>query len=122
MPWSITIPRIGAIHFEGLFKMTGRSRFCSGRNIVHYEDKRLTGKTTLNPLGQPNHYTCEGIPVGYSRKVRRTKIVHYNRHGRPIGYSRCLGLIWFHRGRILKEGWMSQQKCVELMYLNDRLR
>lgn len=108
MFFSVVIPKVAAIHFEGL-KVTGRSRCYTNGNVLHYEHNRLVGKTTLNSLGEPNHVSCNGIPIGYSRKIRKTKtkMVHYNRKGRPIGYSRCLGLVWLHFGRIAREGWIS---------------
>ena len=107
MSWSFVIPKIGGVHFEGL-KVTGTSRCSSNRIVLHFEQGKLSGKTIFNPLGEPNHVTLSGIPVGYSRRIRRTKMVHFSRKGRPIGYSRCLLFIWTHHGRITKEGWISQ--------------
>ena len=107
MSWSVVIPKVGAVHFNGL-TLTGTSRCCSNRNVLHFERGKMVGRTVLNPLGEPNHVAYNGIPVGFSRKKRRTKMVHFSRKGRPIGYSRCLFCIWIHYGRITKEGWVSE--------------
>lgn len=106
MSWSVVIPKVGAVQFNGL-KVNGRSRCYINRNVLHYERKQLVGKTVLNPLGEPNHFSCNGIPVGFSRKIRPSKLVHYNRRGKPIRATRCLGFIWIRYGRIAKEGWIS---------------
>lgn len=105
MGWSVVIPRIGAVHCNGLM-ITGISKCCSGGTVLHYEHKNLVAITRNNSLGEPNHYLYDGNPIGYTRKRSRTKVVHYNRKGRPIGYSRCLLFIWTHHGRITKEGWI----------------
>lgn len=106
MSWSVVIPRVGAVHFNGI-RVTGTSRCYPNRNVLHYERNQLAGKTTLNQLGEPNHFSCSGIPVGFSRKIRPSKLVHYNRRGKPIGATRCIGIILVHYGRITKEGWTS---------------
>lgn len=50
MSWSVVIPKVGAVQFNGL-KVNGRSRCYINRNVLHYERKQLVGKTVLNPLG-----------------------------------------------------------------------
>ena len=108
--WSLAIPRVGAIHFEGLFRITGSSKCCANKNVLHYGKKTLIGITVLNGLGEPNNFNHDLIPVGYSRKIKKTKIVHYNRQGRPISYTRCFGFVLIHRGRITNiEGLFSVQ-------------
>ena len=88
MTWSLVIPGIVAVHFDRLFHIVGKSRMYIGKNTVHYRMGRYVGKTIRNTFGEPNHYDCHGTPIGYSRIVRKTKIVHYNRYGKPIGRSR----------------------------------
>lgn len=98
MLWSLILPGVGAIHFCGLQKL-GKSRFYAG-NALHYQESRYVGKTVRNNFGQPNHYNSHGTPVGFTRKIRRTKAIHYDgRYGKPIGWSRCFLIIWFHKSK-----------------------
>lgn len=100
MTWSLIFPSIGAVHFKGL-SVVGMSKFCSG-NAIHYQDNKYVGKSIRNSFSEPNHYNYHDVPVGYTRKIRRTKAIHYSRRGKPIGWSRCLLILWFHKGTITK--------------------
>lgn len=94
--WSLILPGVGAVHFHGLHLM-GKSRYYAG-NALHYHGNRYVGKTVRNSFSQPNHYNRNGKPVGYTRKVRRTKAIHFDgKYGKPIGWSRCFLIIWFHK-------------------------
>lgn len=96
--WSAVIPRVGAIHFHCL-RVMGKSRFFAS-NALHYQGNRYVGKTEKNSFGQPNHYNSCGTPIGFTRKIRRTKAVHYDgKRGKPIGYSRCFLFMWFHKSK-----------------------
>ena len=96
--WSLIIPGVVAFHFRGL-RVLGKSRFYAG-NASHYQEGRYVGKTVKNIFGQPNHYNSHGTPVGFSRKIRRTKAIHYDgKMGKPIGWSRCFWVIWFHKSK-----------------------
>ena len=98
MLWSLILPGAGAIHFCGLRKL-GKIRFYAG-NALHYQGSRYLGKTVKNNFSQPNHYNSQGMPVGFTRKIRRTKAIHYDgRYGKPIGWSRCFLIIWFHKSK-----------------------
>lgn len=95
MAWSLILPGI-AVHFNGL-RVMGKSRLCAG-NALHYQGRRFVGKSVRNSFGQPNHYHRNGKPVGYTRKIRRTKDIHFDgKYGRSIGWSRCLLIVWFHK-------------------------
>ncbi len=95
MLWSLILPRVGAIQFRRL-QVVGRSRFYAGI-ALHYQNNRYIGKTVRNGFGEPNHYNSRGVPVGFTRKIRRTKAIHYDgKYGKPIGWSRCLLIVWFH--------------------------
>lgn len=96
--WSLIIPGMVAFHFHGL-RMLGKSRFYSG-NALHYLENRYVGKTVRNSFGQPNHNNSNGTPLGFTRKIRRTKAIHYDgKYGKPIGRSRCFLIIWFHKSK-----------------------
>lgn len=100
MTWSLILPGIGAVHFNGL-SVVGKSKFCAG-NAIHYQDNRYAGKSIRNSFAEPNHYNRHNMSVGYTRKIRRTKAIHYSKRGKPIGWSRCLLILWFHKGAITK--------------------
>lgn len=100
MSYSIVIPFIKIVHYEGLHRV-GESRFGANKLIAHYtRNGKPNGKTVRNFIGEPNHYDRRGHVVGYSRKVKRGKMAHYDRNGYLVGFSRRIfGLVWIHSGR-----------------------
>lgn len=105
MVWSLIIPKVGAVHISGLFRIIGRSEFYRG-NAIHFQESTYVGKSIRNGLGEPNHYTPKGISCGYSRKKKqKAQMIQYDRKGRIVGTSRYILFVWIHSGPIAKGGF-----------------
>ena len=99
MSFSFVLPRIKVIHFSR-FRIVAESKFGVYKGLAHYTPTgNCFGKTERSFFGEPNHYSRDGVVLGYSRKTNRRTVVHFGKNGKTLGYSRrFLWLFWIHHG------------------------
>ena len=96
--YSIRIPFVAIVHFQGIRLMGFSRKGCFGW-LVHY-DRRMQaiGRSERNIVGEWVHYNAWNCCVGFSRNGRGLAMKHYNQKCNCIGTSSCiLYLIIIHR-------------------------
>lgn len=88
--YSIRIPFVAIMHFQGIKLMGFSRKGCFGW-LVHYDRKmQLIGRSERNIVGEWVHYNTPNCCVGFTRNGGDFVMKHYSQKCKRVGKSVCI--------------------------------